>query len=491
MERENFPLQLAPSLIRDFVSAYQLTTEAPDEFLATTAMFVGSVLAGRWVEFNGQFLNNFYLIVGPTGTSKKTTAQSLSLKLLRAIQLLNPIQKYNHIKLSENEELPQGPDTAYPIVTHFSIEGLQSHSISEGTSTAIQMGEYGTLFAIEKRQSQQNTISELTNMYDGNIISVKTLSRSVAIENYAISIFGASTAGWIEGFCSGKNISGGFVNRHIVITGRPLRILPKPIQPSPEVLSDIVSRFANLIPISLVPIIEEKRIKWRGKKLSLAWTSETEAAWSRYYFKRVEEMRRITDQRLTELSARELTHATKLMGISTFLDGRLTVGLKDLEFGIRFSRWSTQNTIAMMAPAYLPKSEAGRRVFEKLTKSGPISKTDLAKALGGKQHEINRAILHMIADEVLEECPDGLLRFQQRTSNSQQSETEKFFGKLNSCELFQKSKLDVETSADLQPQDLTEFEERAAIMEHDGGLSKEKAELSAQKVLATKQGALL
>ncbi len=164
MNREGFPMNLAPDLVRDFVEAHQRYTESPDEFIATSALYAGSIVAGRWVEFNNQFLNNYYLIVGPTGTAKKTTGQKLSMKLLTDVKLLNPFLQFRPIEIKDNEEQPVGPDSAYPLVTHFSIEGLQSHAVGDGTSTAIQMGEYGSLFQVGKRQSQQNTISELTNI---------------------------------------------------------------------------------------------------------------------------------------------------------------------------------------------------------------------------------------------------------------------------------------------------------------------------------------
>ena len=450
MERETFPILLAPALVRDFVTSFERFTEAPDEFLACVPIFVGSVLAGRWFEFNGQFLNNYYLIVGPTGTTKKTTAQSLSIKLLRAVKANNPSLQYEHIE-KDDESPPAGATSAYPIATHFSVEGLQTHAVGDGTSTAVQMGEYGTLFEVGKRQSQQNTISELTNMYDGNLISVKTVSRNVHAENYAISILGASTESWLGEFCSGKNISGGFVNRHVIVTGTPSRILPKPTQPSDKEWADITGRFSDLLPSGICSVVEEGRIKWQGAKRIMSWDSESEYVWNAYYKKRVQEMRKLSTHLLSELSARELTHATKLAGISAFLDQRQIVSLRDLVFGTQFARWSIQNAIILMTSKDNPRSEAAVRVINKLKKSGPMNKTDLARALGGRQKEINTEISHMSLDGILEECPDGLLRLTGNASNSQQDEIDKYFGKSNISEFSEKKELEVDQILPIEP----------------------------------------
>ena len=59
MKNESFPLELAPQLVRDFVEIHQNYTEAPDEFLAISAIFAASTIAGKWVEFNKQPLNNY------------------------------------------------------------------------------------------------------------------------------------------------------------------------------------------------------------------------------------------------------------------------------------------------------------------------------------------------------------------------------------------------------------------------------------------------
>lgn len=445
MECEPFPLNFSPSIVRDFVKIYSEYTEAPDEFLASVPLFIASVLAGSWFKIDHQYLNNYYLLVGPTGTARKTTAQNLAMSLLKEIKDGMPNLVYQLPRDDEDTKAElQGADTAYPLVTHFSIEGLQTRAIGVGTSTAIQIGEYGSLFEVGRRQSQQNTISELTNMYDGNLISVKTLSRLVNAHGYVISIFGASTASWLNDFFSGRNVSGGFVNRHLIFSGIPERILPKPKQPPQKLRDDLVSRFRDLIPNDLQSEVTEGRISWNATRAVTGWSTSAERSWAKYYPNRIRIFRNLTSPIVAELSARELTHAIKLAGLSAFLSRRRIVNDEDLEFGIRLSRWSSRNAMNLVSSSVSYSStRESDRVMNKLKKSGPISKTDLARALGGNQKEINRAIGHMLVDGILQDCPDGLLRLISETSNSQPNEIEKFFGKTDASEFTLEKKLEV------------------------------------------------
>jgi hypothetical protein len=405
------------------------------------------VLAGRQVQFNNQYLNNFYLISGNTGVVKKTTSQTQAMVFLKAVKKRLP-----HLTFKQSENLDEqihltGPLTAYPISTHFSVEGLQSHAIGEGTSTAIQMGEYGSLFEVGKRQGQGNTISELTNMYDGNSIDVKTVSRQMEAENFSLSILAASTPSWLGDFCSNHNVSGGFVNRHLVFTGNAERILPSPEYPPDRVVEKFVSHFVDLVPKGLHHDIENGRIKWRGDKKIITWPTDVELFWYSYYRARVLEMRALKSTQLSELSARELTHATKLTGLSAFLDKRRVVNAQDLEFGIRLARWSIQNIIGLITTKNSANKfgREAQRVINHLEKNGPTSKTHLARALGGNQTEVNRTIQHLIADEFVEWVE---LKLQLKISpNSQQGEIEKYFGKFDTSAFNRKNELEVKSGA--------------------------------------------
>lgn len=429
---ESFPFDLLPAPVWKFVGLCSEVTEAPDEFLAASGLFVASVLSGRWVEFNGQALNNYFLMVGETGTAKKTTSQSYAIKLLRDVLHSNPDTHFivaSPESCTETQPL-EGPETAYPLITHFSIEGLQHHAMGTGTSTGITMGEYASLFKIDGRQGQQNTVSELTNMYDGNPIAVSTVQRKVDASDYSISIVAGSTKVWLREFLDKKNIGGGFVNRHLVFTGTPERIMPVRSKIDPERWEHIVEQFDSMIPRDLRGLIEGNRVKWVGTTKVVTWSLQAKNAWTRHYTTRIKEMRELTsDSELSELSARELTHTTKLAGLRCHAEGRSEVSCEDLVFGIRVARWATRNVIELAKPHKYFSDQLSKRIIEKIENFKPISKTDLARKLGGKQDEINRKLEHLITDQFVLRLDGGMLMPGPEILNYRDSDIEKYFGK--------------------------------------------------------------
>lgn len=432
---EQFPIECAPTLVRAFVDEHKKYTESPDEFLATIPLYLAGVLAGRWVKFNGQFLNNYYLIVGPTGKVKKTTAQDLAVKLLSAARKEHGGLDFEIVAKEEGELPPSGPSSAYPVSTHFSIEGLQAHALGIGTSAAISMGEYSTLFAIGRRQGQGNTIPELTSLYDGSPIAVKTLSRNSFAEEYAVSLLACSTDAWLADFCSDGNVAGGFVNRHLLIRGEATRIIACPEPPSDVIWSAFISSFVGLIPSDLRSGLQNNRVAWSATQKKVEWSPGLEKVWEEYYGRRVRERRDLSSDQLAEISARELTHATKLTGLSAFLEGRDKVIPQDLEFGCRFARWSLQNAISIISGTYKPPSPLARRIYDKLKKQGSMTRTQLQQWLGGKQDGFERAIKGLLLDEVVCEPQRGTLVFQATSPKFQSQELEKSFGKSDICEL--------------------------------------------------------
>lgn len=439
-----FPFSLLPKPVWEFVGLCSETTEAPDEFLAAGGLFVTSILAGRWVEFNGQTLNDYFLLVGDTGIAKKTTAQTLAIKLLRDVLKEKPNLRYSELEpIGKDREMRlEGPISAYPIITHFSIEGLQTHAIGSGTSTGITMGEYGSLFKIDGRQGQQNTVTELTNMYDGNPIAVTTVQRNLEASNYTLSVIAGSTKSWLCDFTSSKNIGGGFVNRHLTFTGFPERIIPTRSQTSQERWRHLVDSFAVLIPTDLRPLKEGNRVTWVAARKELNWTPNAEALWKKYYRHRIEDYRSLRTESLSELSARELTHATKMAGVRSFAEKRNEVTVDDIVFGVEIARWATRNTIDLVKPHKYFNNKLSQRILKKIEMFKPISKTELAKRLGGKQEQINDELEHLITDKYVMRLDNETLVPGPSTLNYRNSETEKYFGKTNISEFYEKLKVE-------------------------------------------------
>lgn len=440
MSTEPFPFELCPNPVKEFVSLLQPTTESPDEFLVAGALNVGSILAGKWILLDGQPLNNYYLLVGPTGVSKKSTAIKLAKNLLDSVKEKSTNSLFQN---QSNEEI-QGPSTAYPLVTHFSIEGLQTHAIGSGTSAGLMIGEYSSILDIGKRQSQQNTITELTDMYDGGAISVNTVSRSMNANRYSLNILGASTNDWLNSFRSERNIGGGFVNRHLIFTGNPVRIIPSPPIVDQKGYQIVVDQFYELIPRDLRGSIDSKRISWEATLKNIQWSHSAKVIWERFYTNRTKEIRCLESAKLKDLAARELIHASKLTGLCAALEGRGQVSIQDVEFGCRLARYSIQNAIRLMVEDRPHLDRDCERILSKLEDKGPLNKRALAQALGGKQDKINRALEYLKYLGFIEEKEGLGFERCDPTSNIQLGETEKYFGKLDACEFSTETMLNVD-----------------------------------------------
>jgi len=334
----------------------------------------------------------------------------------------------------------------FELITHFSVEGLQTLGIGSGRSTGLKIGEYSTIFEINGRKGQGNTIPELTDMYDGGFINTALLGRAVNAENYLVSILAGSTASWLESFVQGKNIAGGFTNRHACFSGVPRQIIPFQKEIPPEKFRRLVEQFSELIPRGLQGAeANDGGVVWTAERRSLQWGTHARNAWEAYYRERTGEMRSISGSIVSDLCARELTHALKFTGLAVTLDHKDLVERRHLEFGVRLARACIRNLANLLTNQQntSTKDPHTRRIVELLRKRGPMTKQDLARALGGKQLPYNRAIEHMKIEGVILEEEENLLQLRVPTSNQFQDEVSNFLGKTGISEIFNKAELEV------------------------------------------------
>lgn len=462
---EIFPLELLPKPAAELVKICQPATEAPDEFLAAGGLYLGSVLAGPWIEINNRPINNYFLLVGETGTTKKTTAMSYPLVLLeRIIKQLVHLEYRKPSESTTARDEYMGPKHPYTLITHFSVEGLQTYGLGQGVSAGIHMGEYGTLFDVGKRQGQQNTISELTNMYDGNPVHVRTLSRQVDVKNYCLCLLAGSTSAWLSDFTSTRNIGGGYVNRHLAFCAKSSRVLARPDTIREGVWDKIASDYASIIPKNLKLVVTVDGPQWEAPILVLDWSILARTAWEQFYRQQTLMMRQCEDSLLCELSARQLTHAVKMAGLRAFMEKRSSINEDDLCFGVRIARWSTQNTAVLVGdirqPTNLPSVML--RILNKVRDFAPINKTELARHLGGKQGVINAYLELLLAQGHLVKAVTGEFMLGDSTFNLRRILIQEYFGKSDISVVIDKLRVE-------QPKTI-ESEERLAIVEESGNV---------------------
>jgi hypothetical protein len=432
MSREDFPMDLLPKIAREYTALCSECTESPPEFHVAGFLFVTSTLLSKWYVGENLFLNNYYLLVGDTGTSRKTTAQNYARRLLEEVT--------NAATFAKAEIPINGGDSetkmssAYSLVTHFSIEGLQSHGLGNGVSAGLLIGEYGSIFDVSKRQGQQNTITELTSMYDLGPISVRTVSRCVDVEGYALG-----------DFHSARNVGGGFTNRHLIFSGTPSTSLPFTPCMNENRFKGIAAELVKLIPTSLKLSNTRLGTTWNAPQSMIVWTQEARLLWKNFYNERILQLRQLSGSPICDIAARETTHACKLACIRAILEGRMELQVEDIQFGVRLARWCCRNLADLLKCGNEKRwdDSATRKVIHAIEKHGPMSKQTMARKFGGKQDDYNRAIGHLQLDGVLEQLSDGTLVLSGSTPNQQTDEINFLLGKTNISEFCDAAELEV------------------------------------------------
>lgn len=445
--KEDFPIDLLPLLIGDYVRMCSDFTEAPEEYHTACGLFISSYLIGNWISVSSIKLNDYYLIVGDTGVSKKSTAMRLAVEMCRESLKHRPDLSHKLSKIdTKTGKKVITYESPYELLTHFSVEGLQTRGIGSGKSTGIRVGEYRSVFEINVRKGQGNTIPELTDMYDSGFIKTALLGREVNSDNYLLSIIASSTPSWLKGLTQGENIAGGFTNRHACFVGTPTRTIPFPVEIPPERFSQLAQRFSKLIPEKIqINGVEDENIHWTAPSRVLSLTNLCQRAWVCYYSKRTEDMRSIPGSLISDLGARELTHAMKFAGLAACIEGKQTIEKTQLEFGVRLARWCIRNLADLTLKtkdAHLDSPQA-KKVWTLINKKGPMTKQAIARSIGGKQESINIAIEHLKIDKILNEYDDGRIGIDSSTPNQVKDEIEHFLGKSNISEIFEKIELEV------------------------------------------------
>ncbi len=442
--KESFPSELLPGVIQDYLKLCTNATEAPDEFLAAGALAVAAALAGPHYKVSGMPLNNFFLVVGGTGLSRKTTALSLAVDLFYLCLKLRP--DLTHVRTLKDGQYRN--HNAYEFVSTFSVEGIMEQALSHGGSTFARMNEYGSIFQLQKRQAQGNTITELTDMYDGRPISKKTVAKNIYIEKYALTLLASSTKEWVRDFGSTFNTSGGFVNRHLVFMGETNRINPFPVDIGESDLTDIVQTFLKIIPEEMSVQMVGERVEWvAGAPREIPLSVKSKELWARYYYDEYRKLKAITSTRTVEIAARELSHAIKLAALRVLMDQRIEIGVQDLIFGARLARWSTRNSLELLNTEarfdFGDLTNIAKWIINYLRIEEPQDKTEIAQRFGGKQLNVNTALKVLVDGKWLEEVGRGFKLGPKL--QAQDFEVQEFFGKSSICEHLEKMDLEATT----------------------------------------------
>jgi hypothetical protein len=293
------------------------------------------------------------------------------------------------------------------------------------SSVLLEIDEYGSFLTRISSKSQSGNVSEIPSTlcslwghspqasWKGTI---KVGKKMIKVYGPAFSIFGASTELVYYKALKSKQISGGFVSRHLVFNagrGAERMIEPKYSWVScPKWLMKALKEVAGRpAPLDNSPVIDGLHVVWDWRRIG--WGPGAKDRWFDYEYKN----RSKPSGEDRDVWIRVADIALRLATIVAVFRGSDVVDLADLEWGIAVAEHSATQTIQGLATHSsedMEQVELIRVVRAKLQQKGALTKGLLFKTCENKtndQRKIWAAINHLvILGEAIEIEPSAVGR---------------------------------------------------------------------------------
>jgi Bifunctional DNA primase/polymerase, N-terminal/Protein of unknown function (DUF3987) len=290
-------------------------TEASLEALWGAFLLAVGMVIGRsaWRESPRPLYPNFYLLLmGQTGDSRKSTVMWLACELLR--------------RVGEDFKELDGVVSAEGI-----YEALKER---EGTKGLVYADEFRALLSVAKRKGTQDILPRLNSLYYcPDRASIDRVKDSTVITRPFLSLVTATPQAYVEDILSDLEITGGFLNRFLIISGNEQE--PKPIVKSPSA--------AAWGPIAAG--LRQVRERTFGH---LEMTAEATELWINFYTGWKKE-RREWHPKQANLSARTFEHVLKIAVVYSALAGEQQISVKSLAIAVAVGGWLQFNTLQLFA----------------------------------------------------------------------------------------------------------------------------------------------
>ena len=245
------PDQCWTGIYRSYLDCVRPTTEADDIYHYVTMEMALGMVAGYkpYFHYVGPLrLNTFAVVIGPSADAHKGVPLNYLLRLLSGVGLL----------------FEYCSNTA-------SIEGAKEQVESSGQRTILfHEPEIAVLTANAGRVGTRNLLPGLCHVYDCPEEWRMTKKGSKPIERPYAHLFGASTPDWADKLESLDALSGGFLNRNIIVYGDPTRIIALPPKPDPRKWGEIIEELRSAREwcensadeITFSPAGKERYVEW-------------------------------------------------------------------------------------------------------------------------------------------------------------------------------------------------------------------------------------
>jgi hypothetical protein len=213
---------------------------------------------------------------------------------------------------------------------------------------------------------------------------------STTIVKPFLSLIAATPKAYIDDLLTDLDISGGFLNRFLIVSGDEQK--PRPIvrQPSSSAWESIAA-----------PLRE---IRDRITPRHMEMTPEAEEAWCEFYTTWKTE-RTTWNLKQSQLTARTFEHVLKIAVLYSALAGEERIGIDSLCRAIAVGGWLQSNTLALFSDAGLDQLGKVERVITTILKPKKIMfRRDLQRLVGSRGHNaemFNRALVALEKNDVI------------------------------------------------------------------------------------------
>jgi len=404
-------------------------------YIAATGFAATSSILGRavWIEGGAKpiYPNAYYLLIGPTGKSRKSTVRDILVDIVREAD------KRVQEKFSDGEGEKQYPDILFQ-TTISTTEGFIHHMRTKETRTAtrtvsskdektgqttkesekylkeieiypklpefegirllLHIDEIRSLFAKRKQQSSEGIISTIVEAYSMPIEMQNTSKTASQTAEYpSTTIFGLSTQEWYEKGVRLEDIFGGMANRfwYYLPDVEDYEKVPISEGPDPQWLNRFLNHLFNI------------RYEFHGKHQKFMFDVESAKLITDAYYKHHDELDNPNaDEMFRAICAREPDAIKKLSLMFALLDtqrnqGDMVVRRVHVEKAMKVVMYLRQSAMKLYGTLAVDEdAEHEERIMRTLRrKDGSVKHTDLRRAINFytmSSERFNRALSALV-----------------------------------------------------------------------------------------------
>jgi Protein of unknown function (DUF3987) len=330
-------------------------TEAPLESLWAAFLLAAGMVLGRnvWRHSPRPVFANFYLLlIGQTGDSRKSTVLWLVEELLQRVGACVQIIK--------------------GIV---STEGLlEALGNKEETKALGYADEFRSLLSVAKRKGTQDIIPRLQSLYScPNQDMVTRKEKSTTAVKPFLSFITATPQSFVEDLLGELEVTGGFLNRFLIVTGDIQEPKPRVKPPSETAWESVAGPLRGI------------RQRIEANPSDMEFNPEAEQLWDAFYTA-WRNRRKTVNPRTADLSARTFEHVLKMAVVYSVLAGEQVITQRSLATAIKIGGWLEGNTLNLFGETGLDRRTKAQNAITrrlKKAKDGRMYVRDLQRYLSG------------------------------------------------------------------------------------------------------------